>query len=164
MIEQLKSIRAGLSAQMSAIDALIASCPPQEQQPLVKEEMVIKIVKKLDLEATGDVPNLEGVDLPTEKVDTTNPKAPGLEYIERDSEKFIKLLEFSMFKGWQKSHVDNFLLEKGMALSAKNEEHLQECRNFAAMEKRGEMDVKTLLSQSCLSDAERSFLTNKMIF
>jgi len=120
-----------------------------------------KIIEKLALEAT---PDLSNIDLPTEKVDTSNPKAPGLQYIERDTKEFLALIEFSLFREWKKSNVDKFLADKGMALNHKNESHLNELRKCGEMEKAGEMDVKTLLSQSCLSDAERELLTSKYIF
>jgi hypothetical protein len=85
-------------------------------------------------------------------------------FIQRDTKEFLALIEFSMLKNWQKSHVDNFLLQKGLALSAKNEDVLNELRKFGAMVKAGDMDVPTLLDQTILSDAERAMLTEKYIF
>lgn len=112
-----------------------------------------------DIPAPEDLP--EQVD---EKLENKDEPPADLETIERDSEKFLALIDFSMFKGWQKSNVDNFLITKGLKLSTKNEEHLQELRKFAAMVKANEMDVPTLLDQSCLSKAEVSLLTAKYIF
>lgn len=159
---------------------LLAELPPlEEPQPLQGEILVSvheiqqtdtfldEINKPVPLaadepEQTPELPNLENVEALKERFELEAEKEPDV--IQRDSKEFLALLEFSMFKGWQKLHVDNFLIGKGLKLTAKDEEHLQEMRYFAALVKKDEMDVTTLLSQNCLTDAERSLLTGKYIF
>lgn len=113
-------------------------------------------------EQAPQLPDLDNVEVLKERFELEAEKEPDV--IQRDSMEFLKLLEFSMLKGWQKTHVDNFLIGKGLKLTAKDEEHLQEMRKFAAMVKFGEMDVPALLGQNCLTKAEISMLTEKYIF
>lgn len=101
-----------------------------------------------------ELPDLSDIEIPETKKNI----------IERDSKEFLALAEFSMLKGWEKTNVDNFLISKGLALTDKDEKHLEELRKFGKLVKADKMDVTALLAQNCLSEIERSFLTSKYLF
>ncbi len=172
--------REKLETIMSLCQELLAELPPLEEPKPLQGEILVSVheIQQPDTfldeinqpvplasdepEQTPELPNLENVEALKERFELEAEKEPDV--IQRDSKEFLALLEFSMLKGWQKTHVDNFLIGKGLKLTAKDEEHLQEMRKFAAMVKSGEMDVPTLLGQNCLTKAEISMLTEKYIF
>lgn len=89
---------------------------------------------------------------------------PPKTFVERDSKEYLALIEFSLFKGWQESQVTNFLIQKGLSLTDRNQSHLNELRKFGQSIKANELDVSALLDWNGLSPVELDFLTEKYIF
>jgi hypothetical protein len=111
------------------------------------------------------IADLEGLPLSAkevliEKFDL-QPEPADPQRIYRDSDKYLVLIGLVMLEGWNETQITNGLIKKGMVLSGKDESHLNELRKFGAMVKANEMDVTTLIDQSCLSEIEKKFLAEK---
>lgn len=181
--QQIEVLRKTLHDYIDAcIDSLLFdNVPPIDEQPALQGEFIVKVVEKVpdtflddvnapiplsadEQEKTPDIPSDDELTEILDKTKEVEKDETPQNFIQRDSKEFLALAEFSMLKGWQKSNVDNFLLKKGLALSAKNEDVLNELRKFGAMVKADEMTVTALLGQNCLSEIEVAFLTTKYLF